>query len=201
MASSSTEICNMALSHLKVGKTIANLTTENSEEARVCRTFYETALKETLRDFPWPFATRIAELELVEEDPNTEWAYSYRYPSTCLNFIRILSGVRNDTLDSTVKYFISSDDDGLLIFTNQEDAVAEYTVYISDVLRFAPDFTIAFSYLIASYIAPRVTGGDAFKLGDKALQLYQFKIGKAKANAANEEQRDEQPDSEFIRGR
>src|SRR5688572_11149621 len=109
---SETEIANLALSHLGVGKEIANLETERSQEAVACRRFYDTARDATLRDFSWPFATKIAVLGLIEADPNDEWDYSYRYPSDCLQLRRILSGVRNDTRDSRVPFKLAHDDSG-----------------------------------------------------------------------------------------
>jgi hypothetical protein len=76
------DICNLALSHVGVSTEIANLDTERSKEAQACRRFYEPTREEVLRAFAWPFATRFVDLQLVEEEPNDEWAYSYRYPAT-----------------------------------------------------------------------------------------------------------------------
>lgn len=199
--SSETEISNIALSHIGNSKEIQNLQTDRSAEGSACRRFYTPALEESLRDFAWPFTTKIADLGLVEEDPNDEWNFSYRYPSDCEMFRRILSGIRNDTRQSRVTYKIGRDSQGLLIFTDQEDAQAEYTVREDDPDRFPSDFVMAFSLLLASYIAPRVTNGDPFKLGVRAFELYAFSIAKARNNALNEQQDDEPPQSEFIRGR
>lgn len=196
---SSTEICNLALSHLG-GKEIANLE-EKSEEARACKRFYETVRKEVLRDFPWPFATKVATLNLIEEEPTSEWAYSYRYPTDCLYFRKILSGFRNDNRQSRVSYRIAQDQSGKLIYTDTEEAEGEYTVNANDPILYPPDFTMAFSFLLAYYIAPRVTGGDPFKLKDSAMDAYDQKIRKARANARNEEQSEEDPESELIRAR
>lgn len=198
---SSTEICNLALSHLGVGKEIAALETERSQEASACRRFFDLARDEALRDFAWPFATKIIALGLVEEEPNDEWNYAYRYPTDCLNLRRILSGTRNDTRQTRVPHRIARDDSGRLIYTDTENAEAEYTILVDDPEQYPPDFTMALSLLIASYIAPRVTGGDPFKMGDRALRLYALSIEKARANSINEEQTEEHPESEFIRGR
>ncbi len=199
--SSETEISNMAISHLGVGKEIADLDTETSAEAKACRRFYDIARDTVLRDFEWPFATKIASLGLVESDPNTEWDYSYRYPSDCITLRRILSGVRQDTLDSKVPYKIAQDSSGRLIFSDEENASVEYTVKVTDPAKYTPDFTLALSYRLAVYIAPRVTRGDPFKLMEKAMGMYMDIIGDAKANAYNEEQDDVKPESEFIRAR
>lgn len=194
-------ICNMSLSHLGISKEIAIFETEKSEEAATVRRFYDVALSKILSDYPWPFATRIAALALVAVEPNTEWLYSYRYPVDCLTLRRVISGVRNDTRQSRAPYKIASDASGRLIFTDEEDAQVEYTALITDTLQFQADFALAFSYLMAFLIAPRLTAGDQFKLGDKAFKLYQYTAGQATSNAGNEGQRDEEPDSEFVRAR
>lgn len=198
---SNTEICNIALSHVGVGKSIANLDTEQSQEAVVCRVFFETVRDAVLRDFAWPFASRTVAVGLIEEDPNDEWDYSYRYPTDCLSIRRVLSGVRNDTHQSRVPYKIAQDDDGRLIYCDTEDAEIEYTVRAEDPELYSPDFVMALSFRLAFYIAPRLTGGDPFGLGSRALKMYEYEISKAKASAANEEQYDNLPESEFIRTR
>src|SRR3990172_6032289 len=129
---SEVDICNMALSHLGNSKEIAILATEKSEEAAACRRFYETARDTVLRDFAWPFATRILSLGLVEEDPNDEWAYAYRYPTDCLLLRRLLSGLRHDNRQSRAPYRVARDDDGLVIYTDLAEAQMEYTVRETD---------------------------------------------------------------------
>lgn len=198
---SKTEIFNMALSHLAVGKEVSNLETEQSEEARVGRRFYDTALRATLSDFNWPFATRIVALALIEEEPNSEWAFSYRYPSDCLNIRRVLSGIRNDNRQTRAPYKMAGDDTGTIIFMDEEDAQIEYTKYIDNPLIYPADFTLALSYYLAAMAAPRLTGGDQFKLGDKALRMYAGELRRAEARAGNEEQAEEEPESEFVRAR
>lgn len=198
---SATEICNIALSHLNIGKEIANVETEQSQEAAACRRFYEAALTATLRDFSWPFATRIVALALIEEDPNDEWQYSYRYPVDCVRVRRVLSGVRDDNRQTRSQYKIAQDDAGLIIYSDQDDAEIEYTKDETDPQKFPSDFTLAFSFRLAHYIAPRLTKGDPFNLGEKALKLYAFELSKAQANAVNEEQVSQPAEAEIIRGR
>jgi hypothetical protein len=198
---SSTEIANLALSHLGVGSEISDLDMERSQEALACRRFYSTARNATLRDFPWPFATKIAALGLIEEDPNDEWGYSYQYPSDCLDAIRILSGIRNDNRQSRVPYKLANGDSGQVIFTDQEDAELEYTKLETDTSRYPPDFVLALSLRLAAYIAPRLTGGDPFKVGTRAFQMYEAELNRAKASGTEENQAEEDPESELIRAR
>lgn len=198
---SATEIANLALSHLGVGKEISNIETDRGQEAQVCNRFYTICKELVLGDYSWPFATKFQTLALIEEDPNSEWAFSYRYPSDCLFFRRVLSGVRNDTRQSRVPYRNAYDSTGRIIFCDVEDAEAEYTINISDTTFFSPSFVMALSFRLATYIAPRITGGDPFKLGAKAMEMYMLEISKAKAIASNEEQAEEEVQSQFIRDR
>jgi hypothetical protein len=200
VVASKVEICNLALFHLGNGKEIASID-ERSQEAAVVRRFFDPALEAVLRDFDWPFATKIAALAQVSVNPNTEWKFSYRYPSDCINIRRVLSGTRQDTAKSKVPFKIAQGPAGILIFCDIEQASIEYTVLTTNTQLFPPDFTMALSYKLAAYIAPRVTGGDPTKLGPRALQLYEYEISKAKAAALNEEQPDLQLDSEFITAR
>jgi hypothetical protein len=194
------DICNLALSHLANSSEIADLDAEQSKEAQACRRFFDVTRDEVLRDFPWPFAMTQGALAQVAVNPTIEWGYSYRLPTGCLNFRRILSGIRNDTRQSRILYRLGQDDTGDLIYTDQSSAQAEWTTRITNTERFRPDFVLALSYLLAFRIGPRVAG-DKVKVVADAQQNYYVQLYKAKANAANEEQLDDSPDSEFERAR
>lgn len=201
MAESSTQCANLALGHLGSLKEIANLDTENSQEARAMRRFYTQALDEMLRGFSWPFAMKTADLSLIEEDPTTEWAFSYAYPTDCLFLRRILGVARNDSKQSRIPFREAFSDDQQLIYTDEEDAVMEYTVRVSTVERWPVDFVKAFAFLLASYAAPSITAGDPLKLGDRAMVNHISALAVAKANSNNEECEEEPVDSEFVRAR
>lgn len=197
-----TEVANLALLHLGVSnKTIANLETERSAEANVCRMFYDRALESVLRDYSWPFATTFAVLNLIEENPNDEWLFSYQYPSDCVRMKRILSGIVEVTAQDRIVYKLASKDSGKIILTNQEKAQLEYVRKIDDPNLMTPDFIMAFSFKLAHYMAPSLTGGDPFKLGERAKNNYLEEISEARSNAFNEEQSDTTNESEFTRSR
>lgn len=198
---SKTEILNLALSHIGSGKEVSNIVTEQSEEARAGRRFYGIARDTTASAAPWPFLTKIAAIGLVEEEPNTEWAYSYRYPSDCIYIRRILSGIRNDNRQTRAPYKIAQDSGGLLLFTDERDAVIEYNVAANNPQFFSADFTMTISLQLAGLMAPRLTGGDPFNLGERAFSLWRLAISEAMARAFNEQQDEEKPESEYIRGR
>lgn len=195
------QICNMALRHAAVGTRISNLDTDRSAEAQALRDFYDIALRDVLREYAWPFAVKMQALALVEEDPNDEWAYSYSYPTDCQRFLRILSGLRNDARSTRVPYKFAYGEQGQIIYCDVEDAEAEYVMYVDDESRFSSDFVIAMSYKLAMLIAPSITGGDPGALMRKLDESYLISLSRARATAANEENPDEPPESDFINSR
>lgn len=197
---SSTDICNMALSHLGVSKEISSMN-EQSKEAEACRRFYDVTREAVLKDHNWPFTTRYFTLQLIEENPNSEWKYSYRYPINALFIRKILSGFRVDTETTKIPYAISQDDAGFIILTDQQNAEVSYTINQTSEAFFSSDLAIAFSFRLAHYIAPRITGGDPFKLGDKALSKYNMELQKAASNAFNEETAQIKIDTESVLAR
>lgn len=203
MSASRTQIANMALAHLGVNKDIQDITTDRSSEAGVVRRFWDEVRDATLRSFPWPFAKKSSALQLVQANPTAWWQYAYQYPSDCLAFYRINDGLGTyqDTRQSRVPYEIVAGPSGRLIYTNQQDAVGDYCLRVEETHYWDGDFNLAFSLMLAAYIAPSVTRGDPFKLGQRAMQLAMMQMGIAQKDAANENQDPEEPASEFERVR
>lgn len=198
---SKTEICNLSLAHIGHGETIANIDTEKSAAAYACKQFYEITRQLTLRGYPWPFARTQAALGLVEEDPTTEWAYSYQYPSDCILASRILPGLRTETQGDEVAFLINYTSSGKLIYTDASEAILEYTKNVEDENLFSSDFVMAMSFLLGAYITPRLTGGDPQNQRGKCLELYSMHMPIARNNAKFEERPDREVESLFITGR
>lgn len=185
---SKVEICNLALSHVGAGKQISNLETEKTEEASTLRLMYPFALGFLLRNYRWPYFTKVVTLALVEEDPTEEWAYSYRMPNSAARVLRIISGFKVDTPDTRVLFTQSSDDSGYLIFTDQEEAQAEIIDADPDPRFFPDDFTLALSYKLGMLICPRISGGDVFKITERLGNYFDLYLRRALATSQNEEQ-------------
>ena len=198
---SKTEMANLAISHLGQGKEIANVDTERSSEALTMRRYQPVVIEMFLKNFPYSFCNVTVTLDLVESDPNDEWGFSYRFPTDCLKPIRILSGIRNDTRQSRVPYHIGKDDQGGLIYCDQESAQLEYIQFVDDSSRYPIDVFLAMSYLLAGMAAPRICGEDPFKMGDKAMKMYQYFKGQADAADINDQQEEEPPEAEAVRAR
>ncbi|HEX7828649.1 MAG TPA: hypothetical protein VF787_03300 [Thermoanaerobaculia bacterium] len=162
--------------------------------------------------------------------PTPEWPYSYRLPTDCLFMRRILPvgtpitisiagfpivassyGGRFETQESRVAFRLTSDDVGMLILTdfppisattNQPQLpMIEYIKQQDDQTFYPPNFAQGVAAKLAFYMAPSLTGGDKFKLGDRAFKLYIFSMAKAVAREKDQEQPDMPVDSEFIRSR
>ena len=203
---SDVDICNRALRHLGVSVEIANLETEKSKEAKACRRFYTDTRDEVLRDFDWPFARVTEELAIVEDFTDDtgahDWSYAYRYPADAIAVRRlVLAGWgRRERAETKTRYLIGRDDVGSLIYTDLGDALVEYTFKETDTSKFPPDFRAALARLLAHYVGPSVAG-DRVKLVAEQLELYDYSIRRARANALNEQQPDAEPQNEFLHAR
>lgn len=198
---SKTEICNMTLSHLGIGSEIANVDTERSSEAQACRRFFDECRNATLEDYNWSFARKFATLNLVEETPIEDWLYSYRYPVDCVRARRILSGSPDESRQDRINFIVGKDSAGRLIYTNQETAELEYTEKVTDPSFYPSAFSLALSFRLAAYCAPRLTKGDPFKLKAEMLVQYELEINRAERNDVNSQQDFEEAESAFIRAR
>lgn len=209
-------VVNLALAHVGASAYIQNLDTDASNEAIIARNFYYTCRDEVLCEFAWPFATKFAQLAQVgAQYPTSEWTYTYRYPSDCLMIRRICSGIRTDNRQSRVTYKIGSDAQGLLIYTDwqaQAQSTAnppspalipdiEYTYRAYNPTLWSPLFIQALSFKLAYFMAPQLAKGDSMNVAAKMMAGYKEAMSSAKAQAANEEQPDLTPESEFVRAR
>lgn len=133
----------MALSRAGVQQFITDLN-ESTPNGAMCRQWYDVSRKEVLEELPWPFAQRLVALALVEQEPNDDWAYSYRYPSDCLRMNRILGSI-----NFPIKYQVGGDASGRLIYCNEIDPEAWYNADI--------ELPGLFSSMFADALAWRIT--------------------------------------------
>jgi hypothetical protein len=198
---SKTEIANLAIGHLGYTKFIANIETEQSKEAKAANRFYDMARQAVLRDFHWDFAKIYKSLGLIAENPTDEWRYSYEYPTDCLMIRRVMSGIRNSPQDRKIPYQLSYGASDTVIYMDIQTPCLEYTKDVTDGARFPPDFILSLSRRLSVYLTPHLTRGDQFKIGTNMMNLYVQELGVARSNSANEFQKDEDPDAEYIRAR
>lgn len=211
MVQSLTNVAQLAVLHCGVSKPIGNVDTEKSLEAQACRTVAEIARQTTLRKYPWLFAKTFAKPGLVAGPTpmaTIEWIYAYRGPSDMMHMVRFISTrLNNDTRQSRIPYTVVDDAAGPLIYTNWPGnfngvpVTIEYTRDNTNIQQWTSDFVLAMSYYMAYMIAPVLTRGDPYQLQTKLLALFDGAIKNATDTNANEEQRPEEPQSEFVRAR
>jgi hypothetical protein len=211
---------NQSLSRIGSAQTIASLS-ESSSAAVQGALWYPIVRDALLRDFMWPWATSYAPLVLVSDPTtgpvNTEWLYSYRYPTDCLFIRRLLippSSTPAVTLTSQgqvliapvqwrqdadpypVPFEIGQDADGKLIYADL------YTAAVTDPTQFAPDFSDLLVWRLAVELSYSLAISDARR--DFAQKMYKDVLATTRANALNEQQRDNPYvtwNSEFTRAR
>lgn len=225
MASSIVEIYNMALGHLGSLNQVAS-TTEQSAEAMICNLYYTQALNLLLDDCPWPFAKKIAPLIPVGtiQDgppfsnggaPTQEFLFSFLYPPDCVRMQRLYSSqfVTNENIiwdigwtggwDQTqnrLPFIIVPDPKNPnqnLVYTNWDSIYAWYTTNTTSVAMYPPKFVDALTWLLAAFIAPKVTAGEP-NTAEKMKAQFERSKAEAKAAAFNEQQDPALPESEFI---
>ena len=208
MALVPSEIANMALGQLGARLQVVNFDTDQSEQANCCRTYNKQAVREILEDFPWPFATIQQPLQLLELPFSREYRFAYAYPANCIVVRRLFSPRgfnRNDDVQTRQKYRIiqtanpaDSSQQIKVLLADHPNLQVEFTGDDKIVADFSAGFKKALAFLLAYYMAPRLTAGDPYKLGDRARANYVQAANTAMAHAANEEVMDPQRLGEFI---
>lgn len=176
MATSSTEICNLAL--LRMGSPRINDIDEDSPNARYCNQIYNQMLDETLSIGPergWRFArARLGSVGVESTEPDFEYEYQYALPT---NMIKLIS-VMVDGLEITD--WIREGD---YILTNKEadEVDFKYVQRITDVSKFPPYFVEVLAMKIAIGLTYRISQ-DLKKVADLKDELIHYTIPKAIAN-------------------
>ena len=172
MVQTEVEICNMALSRIGEYR-IADLS-DLSEEAQVCSLFYNQTRDEVLRDYPWNFATKRAELAPLSDPNLTPFEYKYQLPTDALNVITLIDVEGETYEDMDSEYLV----EGRAIHTNISPCGIRYTQKIEDPGLFDSAFVEAFVLKLASKIAFRITGDRNTEIN--MLQQYLTQLPEAK---------------------
>lgn len=211
---------NLALARLGISDlftSAADISNQATREAVMVATFYEHALRATLRDFPWNHATRYARLELVdgsEEDPvNGDWKYKFRMPTGYLFARRLVPGESDGRKfsETPIAFDVAEDDTGPFLFTNtvrepesdSEDVFVEleYTIRPNCGSRAAGDqlFVSTFANRLAMEIGPPLSR-DA-KLVERCEKNYELQRNSATTSNVRETQQEKPGEPDWITGR
>lgn len=165
-----TSICNLALGKCGESQKIIDIT-ENTRAARALNAAYETVRDICLRDHPWNFAKRRAQLAAAVDTPAWGFTYSYPLPSDCLRLLEI-ENLRAD--DYEVR--------GRAIETDAGGPLAiDYIARITDPNQYDPGFISVFSTRLAAEVAFEITQSRSLK-GDL---LAEYEAWRRMANNVN----------------
>jgi hypothetical protein len=200
---SKVQIYNLALGALLLNKRIADVDTDTSTECQTLNIHYQAALVTTLEDLDLDGISVEMPLELIQEEPNDNWLYVYKYPSNCAFFRRIQSTVLKDTRVTQIARRVGNLNNQRVIYTDQQDAIGEYIPIDVPLNMLSASAGLAVAYKLAILSAPLISGKAALTLR-KSIQ-GDYLVAKAEAmekdrlENANFESDEEQ--SEFVQTR
>lgn len=157
---SEVDIANLALARLGDDASVASIDPpEGSSQAEHCARFYPIARDSMLEHHDWSFSTRRAQLAQLSV-PTYNWQYAYARPSLALRILSVMPATASPEEDG-VQYELGNTAEGTqIILTNLEEAVARYTVRVTDTSLFPPLFVDALAWLLAAHLAGPVIKGD-----------------------------------------
>jgi len=217
------DIANLALSHLGDTATVVSLNPpEGSAQSEHAARFYPIARDTLLEMHPWRFSTRrIALAQLTSNWP--EWDFAYAKPSDALKVWAVLPPDASDDNSAPAKltadiiptgmqgwgvytpkpFTMEVDASGAeVIYTDQDNAVARYSVVVTDTSRFSPLFVMALSWHLASMLAGPVIKGDAgaaeAKRAEGMMQVY---LSRARESDADQQLQRVKHNVDWMTGR
>lgn len=194
MSLSIPEICNMALAAVGHTQFIDNIN-ERTEEAVVCKLFYNNSKQQMLRDTRPSFARQTIQLSKVADKPSDEWLYAYRQPSTALKVLYIPT--IDQRLQSRVPFDLGANSTQKLIYTNKANAQAVVVVDVDESL-----FGSMFADLLSLHLATKLAMPLSIELSIQAAVMERYMLARDQAMTAiaNEMQLSAPPESELVSG-
>lgn len=197
MASSKTDIWNLALSHIGDGDDVDDVD-EQSVEAEQCRKFYPIARDMVLERHNWDFAMKTAQLSTLSQAASRQWTYRYAVPADYIKAVTVAPDLNLLTatwlteeqyrrqIETWAKTFeLESDENGdISILTNEYQAYLKYIYRNENTGAYSAGFVMALSYLLASFLA----GGPlvrSTKMATNMVQGYEIVLGQAMVNISN----------------
>lgn len=197
------QIINLSLVNLGQNViTQAQLTADAHPSAVAANLWYEPCRDEVLGANNWSFATVTQTLSALDID-DYKWDYVYSSPAVTLAVSTIWNVFNESTADiKDAQEFERRYIPTLgvtAIFSDLEDACAEFTYKVTDTTLWTTEFIMAFSYRLASAMAKSITG--AGENGIAAGQIYNSLISEAKRLSFSEKPKKDGEDCSYINAR
>lgn len=156
MASSETDIANMALMSLGIKKPIDNLLTDESNEARYCKRFYAPSRDAMLRSHPWNCAIHRKTITPLAATPDSDWDYQYQLPANphCLRVLQV-----GEAVDQPIEWVVEE----RKLLCNESTIKLVYIKRITDTNEFDPLLVEAISLKMAIKMSMPLAGKSDIK--------------------------------------
>ena len=155
---------------------------DGSNEDLIVADLYDELLAELLRDHPWNWATRRAQLTASSVEPGFEFDYAFDLPS---DFVRVVSVSANSDGTGTVIYkeeLIDDSGDKRMLLAASNELWLRYVANITNTALMPADFKTALAHALARDCAlPLATSNS---LHDKYERSAERKLNKAKSSDA-----------------
>jgi hypothetical protein len=151
-------IANMALSEVGAKPVSSLFPSDGTPSASMILTYYDLALEQALVAHKWNFAIkRVSNQAARATPPAWGYQYAYTYPTNCLRVLAI--GKQGYTVQDRWEVEVADENDDRIIVTDLQAPIdIQYIYRVTNSQVFSPNFVLAFSKLLKSYIARQITG-------------------------------------------
>jgi hypothetical protein len=159
------DVVNEALLNLGTSLFIQDISTDQSNQARIIRRMLRSSLDASLEKHPWRFAMSAQALPLLGEYLSPDWKFSYSLPADCL----ILRELGPNGSFSKVELYEQNKHRWEEVYstgspridTDVPEAWGKYTVRILETNAVPSHFGRAWAAMLAMKIAPALMGDKA----------------------------------------
>lgn len=183
MASSEIEICNQGL--VMIGANPIASFDENTKTAVAARIFYSLSRDEVLRAHPWNFAIKRVHLSPLSDAPAYGYSAAFQLPANWLRTLEISEEEYNH--------------EGGRLLCNSSGIDLRYVARVTDITIYDSLFTVALSCLLASKMAPSLSGNASMQ--QTMWQMYTAQLAQARAIDAQEDPSPSFEASSLLAGR
>lgn len=165
---SETEIASNALTKLGA-EPLTSIDDDDTQRARLCRTYYPNTRDAVLRAYPWKCATARVDLALDAGTPiGDEWEYKFTLPVDpyCLRVLRVDDGYTDYTIEDR------------LLLCNESSVYIKYIRRMTDTGTFDSLLQESIECRLAAELAYPITGSPT--LINAMWELYEAKLREAR---------------------
>tara|TARA_R110002072_G_scaffold247228_2_gene406390 strand:+ start:4129 stop:4758 length:630 start_codon:yes stop_codon:yes gene_type:complete len=191
------QIARMALAHVGDRFDISALN-EASTEAEQVNLMFDHVRDKLLRSHPWNFAKKYISPAALSGTVPGLWTYMYLYPADALRVLGITNPAGREA--PPLQYETGRNAaDQYCVFTDAEDAEIVYVSRVTNPEEFDTEFTVAFSYALASSVAMALTGDS--NIAAKLEQQAQLTLNSALEGDSSEGIEPSFPEASWITAR